>query len=591
MSIKKVVLGIDMGTSKTCAAAFHNNSIQTVEFGGDRQLTNYMTCQGEAVTREYGELARSKTRTNYKYAVYDPKIFLATDSSHATTYNWLKLPFEVKAKEAVTNENDQESKLYIRQNGVLFSPESLEAVFLGRIKEFSEKFFDKSPIREAVICVPAGFTDSQRQATKDAARIAGFKDESVCLLNDTTAAARALAHEKQFADRKLVLVFDLGAFYLNLSLVKIEYGAVEVQAAASHPEMGGKSIDHSMLRHILASDYARQMDLLQQDNTKIEQTLLLQCEKAKKTLSNGPEAVIEVESLKNDTDFEYKFTRDEFEKINANLFESILEKVENLLKTAKRKSTDIDEIVMLGGGSRIPKVHAMLQSFFGGKKLNFSMNASETVANGAALHSAFAYGFKLKNPNGFPVRDISQSVYRLEIQLKDAARTFLRLELSSSLPDKQTIYIKNSAFKLTYSLRLFENGIIIFEVDLEAPECSFEIGVWQDVNSVVGIEINGKCLLAFGRKKKRNCLSSDEIESEIKNYLRLQESELKHTKLLKRRHELELRCYSLKKISKPNGQLQKDIDAILKTVKTESDIMTADTILTELENLHRQSGF
>ena len=233
-----------------------------------------------------------------------------------------------------------------------------------------------------MITVPANFTSSQGQATVDAAKLAGLDVKH--LLNDTTSAALAISHQKRFVQPKLHLIFDLDSYFLNLSLVKIENDdQIEVISSASFPGLGGKRVDFNMLQYVISQT---KYEHLWADK-EIVLTLLSACEKAKQFLSNGPVAEIEVDSLTKNKDFQFTFDRDKFDEINGNLFCQIASKVDEFLRRANLNRDQIDEIVMLGGSSRIPKLKSILAEYFG-KELNFTMNASETVAHGAALLSS-----------------------------------------------------------------------------------------------------------------------------------------------------------------------------------------------------------
>jgi molecular chaperone DnaK (HSP70) len=294
-----------------------------------------------------------------------------------------KYPFKI-----ISDESNNKFKFEIDQDNVYY-PEEITAIVLNNIKESAEKQIGNK-IENAVVSVPASFNDSQRQSTIDAAKIAGFK--TIRLLNDTTAAAIAYSYDKNLEDKKKIMVFDLGGHYLNLSIVNIENGVVEVQSAFSVPELGGQTFDFRMTQYlikIIKEDSNKDIS----QNMKVYQSLLVECEIAKKNVSNGLESFHKISF--DYEDLKFKFTRDLFERLNQNLFDKIIDHVDDFIDELKLKLSDIDEVLIIGGSSRIPRLQSMLSKYFDGKKLNYTMNASETVAYGTSIQAAFLTGNKL----------------------------------------------------------------------------------------------------------------------------------------------------------------------------------------------------
>jgi heat shock protein 5 len=259
---------------------------------------------------------------------------------------------------------------------------------LGKMKEIAESYLGE-PVKNAVVTVPAYFNDAQRAATKDAGTIAGLNVLRV--VNEPTAAALAYGLDK-VADKKerQVLVYDLGGGTFDVSILTIEEGVFEVQSTAGDTHLGGEDFDQRVISHF-TKKYNKENDV---DITKDQKTmgkLKREVEKAKRTLSSQKTTKIEIESFFKGKDFSETLTRAKFEELNNDLFKKTLKPVEQVLKDAKLKKTDIDDIVLVGGSTRIPKVQAMLEEFFG-KKARKDVNPDEAVAFGAAVQGGVLAG-------------------------------------------------------------------------------------------------------------------------------------------------------------------------------------------------------
>jgi L1 cell adhesion molecule like protein len=244
-------------------------------------------------------------------------------------------------------------------------------------------------VSDAVVTVPAYFNDSQRQATKDAASIAGLN--CLRIINEPTAAAIAYGLDKNKDEDTNVLIFDLGGGTFDVSLLNIEGGIFEVKATAGDTHLGGEDFDARLLRH-LAEEFKRKHKKDLTGNARALRRLRTACERAKRTLSTTSQTSVEIDSLFEGIDFYTSITRARFEELNADLFRKCMEPVEQVIKDAKMDKSKIDEIVLVGGSTRIPKIQQMLSSFFNGKELNKSINPDEAVAYGAAVQAAILSG-------------------------------------------------------------------------------------------------------------------------------------------------------------------------------------------------------
>ena len=247
-------------------------------------------------------------------------------------------------------------------------------------------------MRDAVITVPAYFTDSQRQATKDAGFIAGLN--VLRIINEPTAAALAYGLDKKLDEEKNVLIFDLGGGTFDVSVLSIAEGSMfEVRSTAGNTHLGGEDFDNRMVQHFVA-EFKRKHKKDISHNPRSLRRLRTACERAKRTLSSSTETTIEIDALYQGIDFYTKVTRARFEELCSDLFRSCMEPVEKALKDAKLDKGSIHEIVLVGGSTRIPKVQKILQDFFNGKELNKSIHPDEAVAYGAAVQAAVLSGDK-----------------------------------------------------------------------------------------------------------------------------------------------------------------------------------------------------
>jgi heat shock protein 1/8 len=479
--------------------------------------------------------------------------------------NGQKYPFKI-----ISDERNNKFKFEIDQDNVYY-PEEITAIVLNNIKEFAEKKIGNK-IENAVISVPASFNDSQRQSTIDAAKIAGFK--TIRLLNDTTAAAIAYSYDKSLEDKKKIMVFDLGGHFLNLSIVNIENGIVEVQSAFSVPELGGQTFDFRMAQYLekkIKEDSNKDIS----QNMKAYQSLLVECEIAKKNLSNALESFHKISF--DYGDIKFKFTRDLFERLNKELFDTIINHVDDFIGDLKLKLSDIDEVLIIGGSSRIPKLQSMLSVFFDGKKLNYTMNASETVAYGASIQAAFLTGNKLKYNSGFKYVDLINRNSVLKILHNHEELFDIFMPAKTQLLTSQFASIKKALLKKTLTLEFKENNITINTLDIDYGHLNqVDINFNIDLNGIFSIilakfdqnDIQKKCKIMLN---KVSCLSNDQIEKLKDNQINYLKFINEKNKKLALKNKLETKCYDLKiKIASKDenksgkySEIEKDINRVL----------------------------
>jgi len=340
--------------------------------------------------------------------VFDAKRLIGRDFNDQAVQDDMKhWPFKV------INEGGK-PKIQVEYKGEtkLFFPEEISAMVLTKMKEIAEAYLGH-PVNEAVITVPAYFNDSQRQATKDAGTIAGLN--VIRIINEPTAAAIAygLADKATKDEEKYILIFDLGGGTFDVSILTIEDGMYEVKATAGDTHLGGEDFDNRMVDHFV-QEFKRKHKKDLTTNPRAIRRLRTSCERAKRTLSTSTQASVEIDSLFEGIDFYTNITRARFEELCADLFRSTLTPVEKCIRDAKIDKKQIDEVVLVGGSTRIPKVQSLLSNFFNGKQLNNSINPDEAVAYGAAVQAAILSGKKGKDISNVVLVDVAPLSLGLE---------------------------------------------------------------------------------------------------------------------------------------------------------------------------------
>ena len=374
-------IGIDLGTTYSCVGVYKDGKVEIIANDqGNRTTPSYVafTDTGE---RLIGDAAKNQVNNNPLNTICDAKRFIGRDFDDTTVQSDSKLlPFEIIS-------DDNKKPLFKVKKGEedkTFHPEEVSSMVLLKMKEISEAYLGEE-VKDAVITVPAYFNDSQRQATKDAGSIAGLN--VLRIINEPTAAAIAYDLEKKNEEELNVLIFDLGGGTFDVSLLGIEEGVFEVKATAGDTHLGGEDFDNMLVNHFSA-EFKRKHQKDLTTNPKSLRKLKTACEHAKKTLSSASSTEIDLDSLFEGIDFNSKISRAKFESICEPYFRKCLEPVEKVLRDAKVSKSNINEVVLVGGSTRVPKIQEMLSQYFNGKELCRSINQDEAVAYGAAVQAA-----------------------------------------------------------------------------------------------------------------------------------------------------------------------------------------------------------
>lgn len=376
------VIGIDLGTTYSCVGIFKNGRVEIIpnEFG-NRITPSFVAWTDEE--RLVGEAAKNQGSMNPERTIYVVKRLIGRKFDDKEVQRDMKwLPYKVVSKGGKPYVSVEMPGAGAKQ----LSPEEVSAMILIKMKEIAENYLGQD-VKYAVVTVPAYFNDSQRQATKDAGAIAGL--EVLRIINEPSAAAIAYGLDKK--DEKNIVVFDLGGGTFDVSILTIDNGVFEVLATAGDTHLGGEDFDQRVTDHFCKS-FKKKHNVDIKTDSRALQKLKSEVEKAKRDLSTVQQVKIVIESLIDGIDFEETLTRAKFEELCNDLFKNTLKPVETVMDDSGLKRSEIDEIVLVGGSTRIPKVQQLIKDFFNGKEPNRGINPDEAVAYGAAVQGGILGG-------------------------------------------------------------------------------------------------------------------------------------------------------------------------------------------------------